>query len=110
MRREMLSYFCRTKLPILINHVPSIDKNGKHHVDYFSRKKFVEMSPKNKLIELQKKNLCLQCLTPGMKYDEAYMYVMKSLSVLTDTIRDSLRAYMFWFVRHTERNNIVLIN
>ena len=62
------------------NHVPSIDKNGKYHVDYFSSKTFVELSPKNRRIELSMMRS---------------IHVMISMSALIHTIRDSLRACMF---------------
>ena len=52
------------------NHVISIDHFGKKSVDYFSCKKFVEMSPKDRLAELTKHKYCLQCLRPGMKHDQ----------------------------------------
>ena len=54
------------------DHVLSTDKNNKTHVDYFSCKVFVEMSPKERRSALQKKGFCLQCLTPGMKYDVSH--------------------------------------
>ena len=52
------------------DHVISTDFFGKNSVDYFSCKKFVDMSPKNRCAELVKHNFCLQCLRPGMKNDD----------------------------------------
>ena len=61
------------------NHVPSIYKNGKHHVDYFSCRKFVEMSAKYRRIELQKKNSRMKCDEKHKCYER---YVPKGLHVL----------------------------
>ena len=59
------------------DHVISVDKNGKNHVDYFSCKIFVDMSPKERHLELRKKKLCFQCLRPGVKYDEKHICFSK---------------------------------
>ena len=55
----------------------SVDKNEKNHVDYFSCKIFVDMSPKERHLELRKKKLCFQCLRPGVKYDEKHICFSK---------------------------------
>ena len=54
------------------DHVLSSDKGGKKHVDYFSCKKFVEGSCKERLDLVKKKGFCLQCLTPGMKSSDKH--------------------------------------
>ena len=54
------------------NHVLSADHRGNKFVDYFSCKKFVEMSPKERFAELVRKKFCIQCLRPGMIYDESH--------------------------------------
>ena len=54
------------------NHVISTDIGGKCWVDYFSCKKFVEMSPKERRTELVKRKFCIQCLRPGIKHDAVH--------------------------------------
>lgn len=54
------------------DHVLSTDHQGDNCVDYFSCKKFVEMSPKERFSELIRNKFCIQCLRPGIKYDESH--------------------------------------
>ena len=54
------------------DHVLSTDKKGGKHVDYFSCKKFVEASCKDRLDQIKRKGFCLQCLTPGIKSSEKH--------------------------------------
>ena len=49
------------------DHVPTITKRGNLIVNYFACDKFAKMSPKERFEELKRKNLCFQCLTPGLK-------------------------------------------
>ena len=49
------------------DHVGTVTKKGKLIFNYFACPKFVEMSPKQRLRELKAKNLCCQCLSPGVK-------------------------------------------
>ena len=48
------------------DHAISISPNGFKSVQYFSCKKFVEKSPHDRLKLLDDKNLCRQCLNPGV--------------------------------------------
>ena len=49
------------------DHVPTITNNGNSIINYFACEKFVNMSTKQRFEELKKRNLCFQCLTPGLK-------------------------------------------
>ena len=60
---ELICCFCNQK-----DHIISTDPSGKKVIDYFSCKKFVDLSPKERRAELMKKKFCFQCLTPGMKH------------------------------------------
>ena len=48
-----------------LNHVVTRDHFGRHVVQYFACKMFVEMSCKERLKLLLQKGLCIQCLAPG---------------------------------------------
>ena len=55
------------------DHVVSKDQFGKKMVDYFSCKDlFADLSPNQRRLELQNRKFCLQCLRPGIKYDEEH--------------------------------------
>ncbi|MCH2405590.1 MAG: hypothetical protein MK200_05290, partial [Nitrosopumilus sp.] len=47
------------------DHVASNGPYGKKLIQYFSCKKFAEMLPEQRYLELKKKDLCTQCLFPG---------------------------------------------
>ena len=51
------------------DHVSTVTKSNKHVVHYFACPKFAELGCKKRLTELQNKNLCFQCLNPGLKKD-----------------------------------------
>ena len=51
-----------------IDQIVTITSKGKQIINYFSCEKFVKTSPKERFSELNKKNLCFQCLTPGLKF------------------------------------------
>jgi len=47
------------------DHVSTNGPNGTKLIQYYTCKKFTEMTPHNRFLELRKKNLCYQCLFPG---------------------------------------------
>ena len=47
------------------DHVPTSGPQGIKLIQYFVCKKFVEMTPEQRLTELKRRNLCHQCLFPG---------------------------------------------
>ena len=49
------------------DHVPTTTRKGNLIVNYFACDKFAKMSPKERFEILKEKNLCFQCLTPGLK-------------------------------------------
>ena len=49
------------------DHVPTITNRGNKIINYFACEKFAKMSCKERLEELKKKNLCFQCLNPGLR-------------------------------------------
>ena len=57
----------------LCDHVLSSDMSGRKHVDYFSCPTFVKLPPKDRLLELKSRGLCLQCLSPGQKHNEQHV-------------------------------------
>ena len=52
------------------DHVLSSDRAGRNYIDYFSCRKFVLCSPKERKNELMGKKLCVQCLRPGQIFNE----------------------------------------
>ena len=58
-------------------HTQSVDKGGNIHVDYVSCKLFVDSSCAERLQLLLKQHLCMQCLSPGIKYNETHNCVDK---------------------------------
>jgi len=52
------------------DHKQTTGPYGRKLVQYFSCKKFVEMSPAERFIELRRKGLCIQCLYPGAQQDD----------------------------------------
>ena len=53
-------------------HVFSRDRAGKKSIDYFSCKKFVSKSPKERRNVLMNKKFCLQCLRPGVAFNKEH--------------------------------------
>ena len=51
------------------DHVATNGPNQSKIIQYFSCRKFVEMTPKYRFAELQKKGFCFQCLYPGAEKD-----------------------------------------
>ena len=51
------------------DHVVSKTRYGRKCIDYVSCKKFANMTPSERGLELKKHLLCFQCLTPGMKWN-----------------------------------------
>ncbi len=47
------------------DHVQTSGPNGSKLIQYFVCKKFVNMTPAQRCVELKSKNLCFQCLFPG---------------------------------------------
>ena len=64
---QLVCYLCGKK-----DHVVSTDKYNRKMIDYFSCKKFVDMSPKDRYSEVLSKKFCIQCLRPGMKFDDEH--------------------------------------
>ena len=58
-------YFCGET-----DHVKTAGPNGMKLVQYFSCRKFVEMTPNQRFLELRNKGLCIQCLYPGASQDK----------------------------------------
>ena len=54
------------------NHVRSTDRGNRIHIDYVACKKFVDASCSERLQMLLKKHLCMQCLSPGMKFNDKH--------------------------------------
>ena len=53
------------------DHVATVTARGNLIINYFACEKFAKMSPKERFDELKKKNLCFQCLSPGLKVKHA---------------------------------------
>ena len=53
-------------------HVVSVDRAGRKFIDYVSCKTFVDMSCVERRDILRSKGFCLQCLSPGVKYDQTH--------------------------------------
>ena len=53
------------------DHVATVTARGNLIINYFACEKFAKMSPKERFDELKKKNLCFQCLSPGLKAKHA---------------------------------------
>ena len=65
--KDMKCSFCGEK-----GHVVSTGPRGKKLIQYFSCRRFVEMSPAQRFNELKRKKLCFQCLYPGAPKDDDY--------------------------------------
>ena len=69
-----VSPIVNSSLPCVIcgksGHVVSTDKKGRKHIDYVACESFVRMTPKSRRSALVKKRCCLQCLSPGIKFDQ----------------------------------------
>ena len=53
------------------DHVATVTARGNLIINYFACEKFAKMSPKERFDELKKKDLCFQCLSPGLKAKHA---------------------------------------
>ena len=51
------------------DHIATVTNKGNLVINYFACEKFVKLTPRERLLELKKKGLCFQCLTPGLKLD-----------------------------------------
>ena len=49
------------------DHVTTVTNKGKRLVNYIAGEKFVKMKPSERFNELLRKELCFQCLNPGLK-------------------------------------------
>ena len=52
------------------DHIKTDGPNGIKLVQYFSCRKFVEMKPNQRFLELREKGLCFQCLYPGARQNQ----------------------------------------
>jgi len=52
------------------DHAQTTGPGGMRLVQYFACKKFVDMTPQQRLAELKSKGLCFQCLFPGADYSK----------------------------------------
>ena len=57
------------------DHIVSTDKKGKKYIDYVACKSFVHMTPKERRPAIMRQKNCLQCLSPGMRFDKEHTYV-----------------------------------
>ena len=58
---EKKRYFCDE----IDDHIATAGPRGTEIIRYFTCKKFVEMTPKERFQELRRKGYCFQCLFPG---------------------------------------------
>ena len=54
------------------DHIVSTDKKGKKYIDYVACKSFVHMTPKERRAVIMRQKFCLQCLSPGMRFDKEH--------------------------------------
>lgn len=52
------------------DHISTKGPNGMRLIQYFSCKKFAEMTPYERFSELRRKGFCIQCLFPGASQSE----------------------------------------
>lgn len=53
-------------------HIVSTDKKGRKYIDYVACESFVHMTPKSRRSAIVRNKFCLQCLSPGMKFDKEH--------------------------------------
>ena len=54
------------------DHVRSTDRGGRTHIDYVACRKFVDASCSERVQMLINKHLCMQCLSPGVKFNDKH--------------------------------------
>ena len=81
---EPTCYICNSKEGT-DDHVPTSGPGGTRMIQYFACKKFVELTPVDRLALLNEKGYCFQCLFPGtdatsLKHKEGRLCLSTSIS------------------------------
>ena len=90
------------------DHVLSTDMSGKRHCDFVSCKIFTEWSCQQRRSELQKRQFCLQCLSPGVNHRSTHN--CSSKYVCPDAYHKSFKKGLHVLVCEDHKNSPANLN